>query len=156
MLVPFDEKLKEIALKIKDIAYKLGLIADYIVETDTTTTTNGSMVTTWYYEKKNNGFARLVGYRMSSLVTGNFKAWGSLYYAEFSGAYFPFELTDVWKVNMFVSDTAGTILMNGTGGTAGGGNDSTTTFTGNFTAIRPSAYNIPSVKVCYEVEGKWK
>lgn len=47
MLVPFNEKLKDIALKIKDIAYKLGLIADYIVETKT----SGN----WKYEKWNSG-----------------------------------------------------------------------------------------------------
>lgn len=47
MLVSFNEKLKDIALKIKDIAYKLGLIADYIVETKT----SGN----WKYEKWNSG-----------------------------------------------------------------------------------------------------
>lgn len=47
MLVPFDEKLKDIALKIKDIAYKLGLIADYIIEEGV----SGK----WRYEKFKSG-----------------------------------------------------------------------------------------------------
>ena len=48
MLVPFDEKLKDIALKIKDIAYKFGSIADYIVEEGESTTSNGGNITTWH------------------------------------------------------------------------------------------------------------
>lgn len=53
MLVPFDEKLKDIALKIKDIAYSFGLIADYVVER------GGNDVCS--YEKWASGHAVLYG-----------------------------------------------------------------------------------------------
>lgn len=54
MLVPFDEKLKDIALKIKDIAYNFGLIADYVVEEDTIPTKVGRGGY-WKYRKWNSG-----------------------------------------------------------------------------------------------------
>lgn len=65
MLVPFDEKLKDIALKIKDIAYKLGLIADYVVERGT-----GSG---WTWEKWTSGKAE-AWYQNTSNINFNLAA----------------------------------------------------------------------------------
>lgn len=79
MLVPFDEKLKDIALKIKDIAYKLGLIADYVVEHGT----DGI----WTYRKWASGIAECWGEQVEN--NGSFSAWGYLYAHDIPSVNFP-------------------------------------------------------------------
>lgn len=154
MLVNFDEKLKDIALKIKDIAYKLGLIADYIVEEDIVTTKYGTLTTTWHYKKYNSGFVELVGHRTGSFVAGNFAAWGSLYTAPISGANFPFALKTLWGAECHVYDIDGVYtFMDATVNASDPG--PSTTYTGGFCVVRTSKVAC-SIQVTYKAWGTWK
>ena len=60
---------KSVIQCLKDIAYKLGLIADYVIETGTSGI--------WTYRKWNSGIAECWGtYTKTGPITS---AWGNLY-----------------------------------------------------------------------------
>ncbi|MDO5415230.1 MAG: hypothetical protein Q4F78_07170 [Bacillota bacterium] len=153
MLVPFDEKLKDIALKIKDIVYKLGLIADYIVEENTVVLDD----TTWYYKKMNSGFVEMKGYRDTIVSSGNFTAWGSLYLCAINSRDFPFTLTKLISSEMKAYATdASLTLMVGTNKTTGDYYP-TTSRTGEFSLTRTASVSATRpVRIIYTVAGLWK
>ena len=64
-------ELKKVALKVQEILYKLGLIADYAVEAGT----NGI----WTYKKYNSGLAKCWG-TTESVATGSLTKSNYIYY----------------------------------------------------------------------------
>lgn len=98
MLVSFDEKLKDIALKIKDIAYSFGLIADYVVETGTSGI--------WTYQKWASGIAHCFGWRNVRATT--WAAWGYTYVSEIvSTVAYPFAFIEEPEETLTINSDAG-------------------------------------------------
>lgn len=79
-----------LATFIKQIAYKLGLIADYVVEQGT--------ISGWKYRKWNSGLAEC--WNLITWSSGNWVAWGNLFYSELYSprTAFPFTFTKVPEV----------------------------------------------------------
>ena len=139
-------------LKIKEIAEKLGLIADYVVEQDTIT----SASTTWHYKKWNSGYAEMKGYREGTVSAGEWVSWGSLYIAEIYGRNYPFVLTELYSSKTKTFDPTGTYMwFDGTAYSYA--TNPTTSVSGHSTIIRPTKpTSDTSICIFYEVYGKWK
>ena len=146
-------ELKKVALKVQEILHKLGLIADYIVETDVVVLDD----TTWYYKKMNNGFVEMRGYRDTTVGNGSFTAWGSLYLCAISSRNLPFTLAKLISsdIEAYATD-ASIILMVGTNKNTGDYYP-TTSRTGEFSLVRPSTVSSTRpVRIIYKVTGLWK
>lgn len=101
MLVPFEKRLKDIALKIKEITYKLGLIADYDVEIGAASV--GDDV--WHYRKKASGYAECWAWVNRSC--SGWAAWGYNYYANVAAINYPFEFEEIPIQTIDVTTGAG-------------------------------------------------
>lgn len=108
------ELLKSLIIKVKDIAYKLGLISDYVVEWGTSGI--------WTYRKWNSGIAECWSKKANSLtgVVSPVALFGA-YYTYVPGISLPFEMI---YDSMFVTGNAR--LGSGIGFLYGGANTSTT------------------------------
>ena len=77
--------LKDILIKVKELAYSLGLIADYVIEI--------GIIDGWIYRKWNSGLAEC--WRLYSCSVSKWSVWGNLYYAEIPSISYPLEFIEV-------------------------------------------------------------
>ena len=131
-------------LKIKEIAEKLGLIADYVVEQRTSGI--------WTYRKWNSGVAECWG--AITWKSGNWIAWGNCYYSELYSPYtaFPFNFIQTPDViaEYYPDSTDGWLGLNVN-------NKSTAEKLGRFYVIRPESATA-NADLCISViaKGRWK
>lgn len=128
---------------LKRVLYKLGLIADYVVETGTSGI--------WTYEKWESGKAKCWGVKNYGNISID-TAWGNVYIKSnaISAIAYPFTFLEPPVVNV-TEERAGTDafwVMTGTPGTA--------TQTPSFGVVRGILDYDTGVKVYFEVTGKWK
>lgn len=141
MLVSFDEKLKDIALKIKDIAYKLGLIADYVVEYDT----EGI----WTCRKWASGKAECWG-RWSGVVSSYVGPYGSAFYGfNIRNIVFPFTFAELPEFINYTGNIGNTFTM-----PAQGNLDLKTTGTNLYFLATTSGTQNAYAEI--QVKGRWK
>lgn len=88
--------LTSIKDRLKDIAYKLGLIADYVVEEDTSGI--------WTYRKWNSGIAECWGRFQSGSISVSI-TWGSLKYNSIPAMDFPLTFVDIPNVNVTLENS---------------------------------------------------
>lgn len=153
MQIQLQEVLQRVLNKIKDLYYRLGLIADYIVEENTVVLND----TTWYYKKMSSGFVEMKGYREITVVNGNFTAWGSLYICAITSRDFPFTLTKLISSEMkaYATDASLTLMVGTNKNT--GDYYPTTSRTGEFSLIRTATVSTTRpVRIIYTVAGLWK
>ena len=128
---------KSVIQCLKDIAYRLNLIADYVVETGTSGI--------WKYEKWASGKAVLNG--VYTLASGTFAATGSVYYRTVNNLLFP---TDFFAdVPYHVS---GAIQMGNVGAFSG---YTVTKNALNFSVLS-AVSTARAVTFDFEVKGLWK
>ena len=126
-------------LKLKEIAEKLGLIADYVVEQGT--------IDIWKYEKWNSGKCILKAYSTLSGVTAT-----NSYGASYRSQVFSYSIPNGLIKTVNNAFTAGNL-----GGTWGGISYASTTVVGLF-LISPTPLGALSSDYfwCVTVEGTWK
>lgn len=138
---------KLLAQCLKDISYKLGLIADYVVEEDTSGI--------WTYEKWNSGKIKMTGRTSNNLIASDWVAHGTCYYNVISEREFPFTLASVTYFNWNIQNPYGYMLFKFSNPYSDKG--VSTSGTGNLAAGR---FTKPSVNLpfdlFFEVEGTWK
>ena len=136
---------KNIAQKVKDTEYKLGLIADYVVETGTSGI--------WTYEKWKSGKAVCWGKQTSTLVNG--QIWASpIYSAQPERPNYPFTFLEPPTETAIVTNSTNACWLYKQ---AGENNTNTTTTTTNYWAIKVNAFDANSMlEISYHVIGRWK
>ena len=137
--------VRNLLQRVKALEYKLGLIADYVVETGTSGI--------WTYEKWESGKA--VARCRHSWTTTAWNAWGGLYEAmPMQSVNYPSDLfTSVLNCNIYPNGI-GAITLSGVevGGNSGG----STTSTPKFYALRGATSTNNTVGVGIEAVGTWK
>lgn len=130
---------------MKNILYKLGLIADYVVETGTSGI--------WTYEKWESGKA--VARCRHSWTTTEWKAWGGIYEAmPQQTVQYPSGLfISVLNCNIFPNGISGITLS---GIEVSGNSGGSATQTPGFYALRGATSVNGTVGVGIEAIGKWK
>lgn len=142
------ELLTNIINKIQQIAEKLGLIADYVVEQGTSGI--------WTYEKWNSGKIKMRGRTTTILSASGWSASGNAYYNSLSPRAFPFTLASVTYFNWYIQGESGYMMftISNPSSTTGG---VTTSSTGGLAAgrlVKPS-YDL-DVDLFFDIEGTWK
>lgn len=131
------------------------IMGDYVVEEGTIVTDND---TTWEYVKRASGFMELKGYRDATIISSEFKAWGSggIYHAEINGRNFPFTFKELWDCNCHVYSSTGSATL-WTNTLYNVGAQATTEQTGDYSAARVGTVSSNvAIRVFYEAFGKWK
>lgn len=125
-----------IIIKIKEIAEKLGLIADYVVETGTSGI--------WTYRKWNSGVVECWGYWFATNASGSRKALE---------VYLPFAFSSTeYNVGVSLGHNGGTVSgIFGDFDTASNRQHTTTNFI--FSWVGSGTY---SVGFYFDVKGSWK
>lgn len=134
-----------LAQKVKALEYKLGLIADYVVETGTSGI--------WTYEKWESGKAVCWGRQTNTITSG--QIWTSpIYSAQISRPDYPFTFLAPPTETASVVDSVNAAWIYKQ---AGQENSNTTTKATNYWAIKVNNFdNNSSLAVAYHVIGKWK
>lgn len=136
---------KNLAKKVKELEYKLGLIADYVVEIGTSGI--------WTYEKWESGKA--VCWGLDTRQHAITQSWGGVFY-ESNNAYF---LT--YPSNFFISAPYVFSTICNSSGTAwvgdyGSGNVGTSARTPSFAFFRGTASNDIRITLNVKAIGRWK
>lgn len=137
---------KSVIQCLKDIAYKLGLIADYVVETGTSGI--------WTYRKWNSGIAECWGtYIKTGPITA---AWGNLYALQLNTTHINYPFTFIERpkeyANVHPSRNACWVYDE-----ADGNGINTTTASGCYSVARPTpATTSNTVHLDLYVKGLWK
>lgn len=130
---------------MKNILYKLGLIADYVVETGTSGI--------WTYEKWESGKAVCWGRQQSTITSG--QIWVTpIYSAQITCPNYPFAFLTVPTETASVVDSTNAAWIYKQAGQA---NANTTTRATNYWAIKVNNFDANStITVAYHVIGRWK